>query len=317
MTAASRSPIPFISRYSAEEDERWLSRLRAALPDEIFVSSKNVEPAARQQFEFALVAGPSAQDLEGFTGLRWVQSTWAGVETLVDLLPLEVKVVRLVDPLLTERMTEAVLAWTYYLQRDMPVYAAQQRAQTWRKQPYRQPRELTVAMLGLGELGLASAQRLRSNGFTVVGWSRSQKQVPNIASYTGPAGLEQVLAQADIIVCLLPLTPETRGLLGEPAFAKTRPGAALINFARGPIVQEDALLDALSKSQVSHAVLDVFDREPLPAGHLYWTHPQITVLPHISALTDPDSATRVVAANIERWRRTGELPQLVDRERAY
>ncbi len=313
----SAQPIPFISRYSRAIDQTWLDRLNAALPDERFVAAKDMQPEDKVKAAFAVVAGPEAEHLMGFSNLVWVHSTWAGVEALVEVLPKSVQVARLIDPKLTARMTEAVLAWTFFLQRDMPVYAAQQRAQIWRQQPYRSPADTQVGVLGLGELGAKAAQRLAANGFQVAGWSRSPKSIPGIDCRHGEAGLSQVLAQADILVCLLPLTPDTRHLLDTTAFAKTRPHCALINFARGPIVSETALLAALHAGNLRHAVLDVFDAEPLPTEHPYWHHPNITVLPHISAVTDPDSATKVVAANIQHWRAAGEMPTLVDRERAY
>ena len=317
------APVPFLSRYDDAHAEWWLSRLRAAMPEERVVLPAQLSPEQRAAATFAIVAGPEPRHLRGFDNLEWVQSTWAGVETVLGVLPPHVHITRLVDPELTTRMAEAVLAWTLYLHRRMPEWRRQQTAHTWRKLRYRPAGEVTVGILGLGELGRASAERLIANGFGVCGWSHSPKDIPGVGSHTGPGGLSHVLAQADILVCLLPLTPDTQGLLGGAAFAKTKPARldypapGFINFARGPIVVTADLLAALDAGTLSHAVLDVFDEEPLPDGSPLWDHPDVTVLPHISALTEPDTASLVVAENIKRWRATGELPEAVDRERGY
>ena len=317
------SPIPFISRYPDAHAAWWLEYLRAELPDEEIVLPATLTPRQRATTEFALVAGPEARHLEGFDNLRWVQSTWAGVESLLEALPRHVHVARLIDPELTRRMAEAVLAWTLYLHRRMPEFRRQQEARAWFKLRYRPASEVTVGVLGLGELGRAAAERLVANGFRVRGWSHSPKDIPGVESDIGEGGLSAVLAEADILVCLLPLTDETRGLLDGAAFAKTRrprehyPAPGFINFARGPIVVEEDLVAALDSRRLSHAVLDVFDEEPLPEGSALWGHPNVTVLPHISALTEPSTAAVVVGENVRRWRRTGELPAGVDRRRGY
>ena len=316
-------PIPFISRYTDAHAEWWLEYLRAELPKERIVLPAALTPEQRAATEFALVAGPEAHHLDGFDNLKWVQSTWAGVESLVEVLPRHVHVTRLIDPELTTRMAEAVLAWTLYLHRRMPEFRRQQEQRTWFKLRYRPAAEVTVGILGLGELGRAAAERLLANGFRVCGWSHSPKDIPGVDSGVGEGGLSQVLAEADILVCLLPLTDETRGLLDGGAFAKTRnarehyPAPGFINFARGPIVVTEDLVAALDSGQLSHAVLDVFGEEPLPTDSPLWGHPDITILPHVSALTEPSTASVVVAENVRGWRRTGELPPGVDRERGY
>lgn len=310
-------PIPFISRYDDATARRWIARLREVLPGERIVLPAELSAEQKAAVDFAIIGGPHAEHMAGFTGLQWVQSTWAGVEGAVEVLPKGVHVVKLVDPELTARMTEAVLAWTLYLHRDMPAYAAQQVRREWRQRPYREAAEVTVGILGLGALGTAAASRLRQNRYRVCGWSNSPKDIYGVESHVGPDGLSAVLAKADILVCLLPLTDDTRGLLGEEAFAKTRQGTSVINFARGPIVDDDALFAALDSGRLAHAVLDVHDVEPLPADAPAWLHSKITVLPHISAVTEPDSAAAVVAANVTHWRQSGQRPPGINRERGY
>ncbi len=263
------------------------------------------------------MANPDPADIAALPGLVWVQSLWAGVERLVGAFDRPIPIIRLVDREMARTMAEAVLAWTYYLQRDMPAYARQQRDRVWRPHPYRKPADTTVGLLGLGALGTAAAERLVTAGFRVAGWSRTPKALPGLDMAHGTDGLPAMLGRCDILVCLIPLTPETRGLVNAERLSALKPGAALINFARGPIVVTDDLIAALDRGHLAHAVLDVFDAEPLAADSPLWSHPGVTVLPHISGPTDLDSAAATVAANLEAYRRTGAPPRGVDAARGY
>jgi len=166
-------------------------------------------------------------------------------------------------------------------------------------------------------LGRAAAARLVDAGYRVTGWSHSAKAINGVETFTGVAGLHMVLARANIVVVLLPLTSDTHHLLNVERIAAMREGASVINFARGGVVDTDALLHALDDEKVSHAVLDVFDEEPLPTNSVLWNHQKVTVLPHISAPTNRDSAAKIVASNVARFRASGELPTLVGFERGY
>ncbi len=310
--------IALVTRLSDDAEANWLNLLRAALPAEHIESLRRMRPEDHAGVEIAIVANPDPTDLRKLPNILWVHSLWAGVERLVAELPdFSRPVVRLIDPQLARNMSEAALAWTYYLFRDMPAYARQQRAHEWCQQPYRSAASVTVGVLGLGELGAASAERIRAQDFNVLGWSRSQKNLPGILCLSGEDGLAELLSRSDIVLCLLPLTEATRGLLDEGALAGMKPGAALINFARGPIVATDALVAALDAGRLSHAVLDVFDQEPLPPESGLWSHPGITVLPHISGPTDPRTGAQVVAANIRAFREDGRLPESVDFATGY
>ena len=310
--------IPFICAPDYAFAELWHAALQAAMPQERIVALDSLNAAQRANCEVAIVANPDPRELATLPRLKWVHSLWAGVERLVeDLQHSPVEIVRLVDPQLAETMAEAVLAWTLYLHRDMPRYARQQAASQWLEHDYVRPQDKTVALLGLGELGLASAARLLAAGFQVSGWSRSRKAVPGVQCFAGDEELPALLAAADILVCLLPLTPETRDMLDARALAHLKPGAALINFARGAIVDDNALRAALDSGKLAHAVLDVFRTEPLPAAQWQWQHPQVTVLPHISAPTHRHTAAAIVAANVRHYRETGVLPARVDKQRRY
>jgi len=311
--------IPFISKASPDERKIW----RSALPDALRQIGK-VKPFEdltgdeRAAARVAIVANPDPQEVAALPKLEWVQSLWAGVERLTAELPEDGPlIVRLTDPQLAETMSEAVLAWTLYLHRDMPRYQRQQRTRIWRDHQLKLPGERTIGILGLGKLGSAAALRLKANGFQVMGWSREQKALDGIECHAGDDGLLTVLGRADILVVLVPLTPETHGLLGPERLAACKAGASIINFARGPVIDDDALINALDKGALEHAVLDVFDVEPLPSASPFWTHDKVTVLPHISAPTITSTACRIVADNIGGYFSSGAIPQSVDRKRGY
>lgn len=312
------SPIAFVSRMNAETEAVWKHALRAAMPQEEILAFSELTNEQRRAVDFAIVANPDPADIAALPGLTWIHSLWAGVERLVlELGDKAPPIVRLKDPELSRVMAEAVLAWTYYLQRDMPAYRDNQQRALWQELDYRHPREMTVGLLGLGALGTAAAERLRHAGFNVAGWSRSAKAIDGVETLTGDDGLQTLLEKSDILVCLVPLTDATRGLLDAGRLAAMKNGAALINFARGAVIIAEDLIAALDSGRLSHAVLDVFEQEPLPVSSAFWQHPKVTVLPHISAPTSRESSARIVAGNVYTWRETGTLPETVDMARGY
>ncbi|MGP4673816.1 2-hydroxyacid dehydrogenase [Agrobacterium salinitolerans] len=312
------SPIAFVSRMNAETETVWKQALRAAMPEENILSFSELSAEQKDQVDFAIVANPDPADIAALPGLKWIHSLWAGVERLVlELGEKAPPIVRLKDPELSRVMAEAVLAWTYYLQRDMPAYRENQKKALWQELDYRHPGEMTIGLLGLGALGTAAAERLTHAGFNVAGWSRSAKAVDGVETLSGDDGLQALLEKSDILVCLVPLTDATRGLLNAERLAAMKQGAALINFARGAVTVADDLIAALDSGRLSHAVLDVFEQEPLPAASAFWQHPKVTVLPHISAPTSRESSARIVAVNVRTWRETGGLPETVDMARGY
>jgi glyoxylate/hydroxypyruvate reductase A len=292
--------------------------LGQAMPRERIADDNTITEADALAVEIAIVADPSPERLARYPNLKWVHSVWAGVERLVPIVAArQLPLVRLVDPMLADTMAEAVLAWTLYLHRDMPAYAAQQRQRVWKPHGYVAAGELTVSILGLGELGRAAAARLVGAGYRVDGWSQSEKELNNVRSLTGESGLRQALSVANIVVVLLPLTAETSNLINGERLASMREGASLINFARGGVLDTAALVDALDEDRLNHAVLDVFDEEPLPANSPLWNHQKVTVLPHISAPTNRVTASAIVAANVRAFRESGTIPVVVDAARGY
>jgi glyoxylate/hydroxypyruvate reductase len=312
--------------FAAGEWSRWWPLLQAALPDEVLLRDRRTVPDA--EIEIALVANPPAGSLHGLPNLRLIQSLWAGVDRLLDdpSLPSGVPLARMVDPAMSEAMAETALWAVLGLQRGFFDYAAQQRGAFWRALPTRRADEMRVAVLGLGQMGRAVARRLAQHGAQVIGWSRAAVASPDgavdtalehVECHNGPEPLAGVLAASSIVINLLPLTPETRGLFNASTFAQMPRGASFVNLARGAHVIEADLLAALASGQLHRAVLDVFAVEPLPAAHAFWSHPSITVLPHVAAPTDPRSAVEIAARNVAAWRRGEPLADLVDRVRGY
>ncbi|WP_150522556.1 2-hydroxyacid dehydrogenase [Roseibium sediminis] len=319
MTLIEKPVVPFLSESDPGERQAWQTALPSALaPFAIVKPFEDLTENEKASARVAIVANPDPKKVAELENLEWVQSLWAGVERLAVDLPADgPAIVRLTDPQMAETMSEAVLAWTLYLHRDMPAYMAQQRQKLWLPHDLKLPSEMTIGVLGLGKLGQSAATRLSANGYVVNGWSRSEKTVPNVDCHHGDDGLKTVLSRADILVVLMPLTAATKGLIGRDALACCKPGVKLINFARGPILPETSLLEALGTDQVAHAVLDVFATEPLPTDNPLWEHPNVTVLPHISAPTITATACAIVASNLERYFSSGKIPQSVDRIRGY
>lgn len=295
----------------------WLAPLRAALPnDNIRVFPDGGDLAA---IDCALVADPPHGVLATLPRLRFIQSLWAGVSSLLvdPTLPSHIPLARLVDPSLTSAMSESVVAYVLSAHRQLHTYRLQQAMRRW--QPISQPHahERKVGILGLGALGSAAANKLIALGFDVAGWSRELKHMTDMICFTGRDGLEMLLKRTDILVCLLALTPATHGILNAHTLALLPQGATVINLARGKHVVDEDLLDALNSGHIEHAILDAFRIEPLPTEHAYWSHPRVSITPHVAATTDPRTAIPQVVQNIERFRAGLPLLHVVDRERGY
>jgi glyoxylate/hydroxypyruvate reductase A len=174
-----------------------------------------------------------------------------------------------------------------------------------------------VGVLGLGVLGRAVLERLSAFGFSCAGWSRSPQQIEGVETYAGQEQLPAFLARTDILICLLPLTDSTRGILSRPLFDLLPRGAALINVGRGGHLGQADLLRALADGQLGQAILDVCEPEPLPPGHPFWTHPRVTLTPHIASMTQPETAVETVIGNIRHHREGLPMIGLVDRARGY
>ena len=319
--------------FDGREAAEWLQALRAALPGHtVWVAQDLTGDGAgdgaginRRGIDAAIVANPPPGSLSGLPGLRLIQSLWAGVDRLLadPTLPAGVPIARMVDPAMTAAMAETALWATLSLHRGFFTYARQQRAGQWQRLSQQRADEVPVLVLGHGQMGRAVAQRLAQQGYPVTAWRRGAVSADQASASagvrlaTGPAALVPALSGARIVINLLPLTPDTRGLIDSRLLAALPRGAGLVNLARGAHLVDADLLAALESGQVGHAVLDVFHAEPLPTGHPYWHHDRVTVLPHAAAATDARSAAAVVARNIEALAAGNPLADLVARSAGY
>jgi glyoxylate/hydroxypyruvate reductase len=313
-----KSIVPFISMLPKADIDQWLKILKKKLPMERIVKFSNLKKSDYKKIDVAIVANPNPTEVKKLLNLKWIQSVWVGVEKLVESFKSErVKIVRLVDPEMNRTMSEAVLSWVLYLHRDMHFYQVQQNKRVWKEADYIKPSKKIVSIIGLGELGSASAAKLIENGFNVCGWSRGKKNIKKVKSFTGELGLKNMLKQTDILVCLIPLTRNTKYLLNYKMLSYLKKGASIINFARGAIINAKDLVKHLNSGTIKHAVLDVFEQEPLPKTSILWKHKNVTVLPHISAHTDMDTASSIVCKNIKMYRLKNRIPKSVDMVRGY
>lgn len=258
----------------------------------------------------------AVQDFTPYSKLKAVLNLWAGVEDVVTNPTLTVPLARMVDPGLERGMVEWVAGHTlrHHLGMDAHIVNPDH---DWNPvaPPLAQDRPVTI--LGLGALGTACARALSDLGFPVTGWSRSAKSLDGITCTHGEAGLAQALEVAQIVILLLPATPDTENTLNAQTLSMLPRGGVVLNPGRGPLIDDAALLDALDSGQVGHATLDTFRTEPLPRDHRYWSHPRVTVTPHIASETRPDSASCVIAENIRRSEAGQPLLHIVDRAAGY
>lgn len=262
-----------------------------------------------EDIEVALVWRPPRESLMALPKLKLIASLGAGVDHLLrdTLLPKGVPVTRFVDDDLTAMMTEYAVLHVLACHRRLPEYLDLQKQGVWRELPQPLARERKVGVMGLGVLGAAAARKLAEFGFDVAGFSRSLKTLPGIKTFAGRDGLAPFLARSEILVCLVPLTPETEGILNRQTLGQLPKGAALINLGRGAHLVEADLAALLESGHLSAAILDVFRKEPLPLESPFWKHPRVIVTPHVASITNPESGARKVVENLTRIR-SGQPP---------
>jgi glyoxylate/hydroxypyruvate reductase A len=304
-------------RSQSDAASLWLAELRKFIPDlemRVFPEVGDV-----RDIDAALVWKPQPGLLASLPNLRLIVSLGAGVDHLLadQTTPRQVPIARLVDPYMTEAMSEYVLTQVLRIHRQDFAYRTQQRDRVWRELPQPNAAERRVGVLGLGELGSDAARKLAVMGFRVAGWSRRERRLPGIESFHGPDGLIALARRSDILVCLLPLTRDTAGILNARLFAAMPKGGAIVNAARGQHLVEADMLAALESGQLSAAVLDVFAEEPLPAEHPLWDHPRVIVTPHTAAATHAPTAAAGVAENLRRLADGRPLINLVDPASGY
>jgi glyoxylate/hydroxypyruvate reductase A len=297
--------------------ETWRDALRREIPD---LDIRNWDdPGDPADIEIALVWRPPAGALQQFPNLKAILNLGAGVDALLQDpdLPPGVPIVRMVDDDLARCMAEYVLLHVLRYHREQPLLDTRQRAHDWRMLISPAAAHRRVGLMGLGVMGMTAANLLRPVGFDLAAWTRSPRTVPGIECFHGADGLKPFLARSEILVCLLPLTPETEGILNRDLFDSLPRGAYLINAGRGGQQVEEDILAALESGQLAGATLDVFRTEPLPADSPFWDHPKVTVTPHNASVTNPDSAIRHVCDSIRRMRADEPLRHVVDPATGY
>lgn len=273
----------------------------------------------KEDIEVALAWKPPAGLIASFPNVKLIVSLGMGVDHLLadDRLPAGVPIVRIMDDGLVGQMSEYAIYWALRHHREIDTYAASQRARQWKPEDFVDTIDRRIGVMGLGSIGQDTAGKFAALGFPTAGWSRTAKNLPGIETFHGADGLQRFLARTDILIDVLPLTRDTHGLLDAKAFAALPKGAYFINMARGGHVVDDALLAALESGQISGAALDVFNVEPLPQDHPYWTHPKVHVTPHIAGATNPRTASPGVIENIKRMRAGQALIHTVDPKTGY
>lgn len=307
--------ILFSARAANWDD--YKAPLHRALDDTGLAYSLVTETDDPASVDYVIYApsGP-IRDFTPFTRTKAVLGLWAGVETITNNPTLTMPLARMVDYGLTEGMVEWVTGHTLRHHLGMDQHILGQDGE-WRGFVPPLARDRSVVVLGLGALGSACATALAALNFNVLGWSRREKSLENVACYHGDKGLDQVISQAEIVILLLPLTADTENLLDADRLSQMPKGAVIINPGRGPLIEDEALLDGLETGQIGHATLDVFRIEPLPKEHAFWAHPRVTVTPHIASETRPESASRVIAENIRRGEAGQPFLHIVDRAAGY
>jgi glyoxylate/hydroxypyruvate reductase A len=310
-----RPCLLFLSGSDRAED--WSRAIKALMPDlEIRVWPDCGDPG---DITYALPWKPPSGALKPFKNLKAILSLGAGVDGLIGTdLPPGVPILRMVDAQLTRGMVEYALYWVLHFHRAMPAYAQAQTQGVWRGGlAIPDTPQTVVGVMGLGEIGGAVARAFASIGFATRGYSTRPRAVGGVEVFAGEAQLPAFLAGCRFLVCVLPLTPATRGILGAKTFALLPEGAVVINIARGGHLDDQALIAALNAGRIGHAVLDVFHGEPLAPDHPFWRHPKVTITPHVASVTLPRTGAAHVVECIRRAEAGLPIGPLVDLSRGY
>ena len=306
--------IAFYSAAGSWDD--WAHRLAQYLPSIQFVDLMSDDAL---KADVALVWAPPPGRLAALPYLRGVIMQGQGVDHMMaDIsVPRDIPLVRLVDPDMSAALSHWAILAALDFWRDGSYYRAQQREKIWAPKPQRPAQGGIVGVMGVGAIGSVIATRFAGLGFRVKGWARTRRQLDRVAVYIGMGELDKFLKDVQILVSVLPLTPQTRGIMNADLFNKLAPGACVINGGRGPQIVDADLLAALESGQVGAAVLDVFEKEPLPVSHPFWSHDKVAVWPHVAAQTNPETVAQQVAAAIDAIM-AGKAPvNQVDWQRGY
>ena len=299
---------------TAKDQNAWRDALAACMPEAVVHVGMDAPPC-----DYAVVWNPAPEFFERRRGLKALFSLVAGVDGLLAMpsLPTDIPLIRMEDVGMARQMEEYALYVALRQFRAMPTYEDAQAYRRWSRLGLRMRDEFRIGVLGLGVLGGEVARSLAAFGFSVSGWSRSAKMIAGVTCESGVDGLDKVLAQSELLLLMLPVTRETTGLMDHKKIAKRPAGASIANLSRGEMVDDVALLAALDSGLIAQAYLDVFNTEPLPAEHRYWTHPRVCMTPHIGALTPHAIACHQVAEKIRKLAAGHAVTGVVDRQRGY
>lgn len=294
---------------------RLIAHIRAMMPDidlRVWPETGN-----ESDIDFIVTWNHPPGELGRFPCLKAISSFGAGVDHILrdPALPKNIPIARIIDENLIHDLTEYVIAVVLSDKRHLDDYRAKQQEKSW--SPLPMDREKSVGIMGLGRIGGRIAATFARMDFVVYGWDRTTKEIPDVRFFEGEERLNEFLMEVDYLVCCLPLTPQTKNILNRKLFDRLKRGAYIINVGRGDHLAEEDLLQAIEEDRLSGACLDVFRTEPLPPDHPFWRYPNITVTPHISALTDPESATEQIVNNYKRLKEGKELLNTIDIELGF
>lgn len=302
---------------SGKTPNEWIEALKEEDP-ELPIFNYN-EDHDREKIDFALTWNHPRGVFKNYPNLKVIASMGAGVDHILSDpgLPKNVKVTRVVDKMLTEDLSDFVLSQVMNHIRGLHYYTKTQKEKNWDRFQYKRPQDTKVGIMGLGVLGNAVADKLYKNNFRINGWSKTEKNCPNVSCYHGRDQLEEFLENSEMLICLLPLTEDTENILNADLFDMLPEGAYVINVARGAHLVEHDLLEMIDNGHLSGASLDVFREEPLPDEHPFWEHDKINITPHIASLTNPESVAPQIVENYKRMKKAKPLENEVKMEHGY
>lgn len=308
-------PIVIVSDFA--NPEPWINALKKAAPTVEVTTHRQLNDFSGVEFALAWNHPPGI--FMQFPSLKTISSLGAGVDHLLNdpQIPAHINIVRIIDPLLSNDMFEFALAIAMNRLRLLTHFRENQKQKIWKRQRYLRIADVTIGVLGTGVIGNHVAENLARVGFSVSGWSRTPGVPKLYPKYSGMAELPDFLKSSDILICLLPLTPETRGILNEKTLSMLRQGAWIVNLGRGGLLVDDDLISLLNNGHLEGANLDVFHNEPLPGYHPFWTHQKVFITPHIASLTDPESVSMQIVENYYRTLQNRPPLNQVDRQKGY
>jgi len=309
--------MALIIRIGPAREQWWQDHLQSLLPE--IECRRWDDPGDPDEIEYAVVWRPPAGGLKRFRNLKCIVSVGAGIDHILSdpERPRHVPIIRTTGDDLTQRMREYVCLHVLRHHRRLPEIDDIQKSKEWRQTVNPPAYQRRVGIMGLGNLGSDAAATLSVIGFDVAGWTRRPKEIARVENFSGTDDFEPFLARTEILVCLLPLTEATRGILNDSLFSALPRGACLINAARGEHLVEQDLLAALEDGRIDYATLDVFHEEPLPPDHPFWDHPRVLVTPHVASLIDPVAGGAAIAGNLRRFIAGEPVPDLVDLRQGY